>query len=148
MLDRKFIVENAEAVQANCANRGVVADVARFVQLETERKARQAEIERLNRRANEVAKSIGQAADPAEREARREEGRRLREEVADVKAEVDEIEVEQASIQTAIPNMTHPDAPVGGDEEANREIAQGKTPPRAFDFKPLDHVELGERLDL
>ncbi|HLA84266.1 MAG TPA: serine--tRNA ligase [Thermoguttaceae bacterium] len=148
MLDRKFIVENAEAVKTNCANRGVGADVARFVQLEADRKARQVEIEERNRRANEVSKSIGLAADPADREARKEEGRRLRQEVADIKAELDEIETQQAAIQAMIPNMSHPDAPIGADDAANLEIALGKTPLPKFDFPPLDHVDLGERLGL
>ncbi len=147
MLDRKFIVENAQRVEENCGHRGIAADVARFVQLETERKARQAKVERLNRRANEVSKSIGKATDAAQRQARKEEGRRLRQEVADVKAELDEIEEEQLAIQSLIPNMSHPDAPVGEGEQSNREIARGKTPP-PFDFEPLDHVELGEKLEL
>ena len=43
------------------------------------RKAKQAEVETLNRQANEVSKSIGKAKDAAEREARKDEGRRLRE---------------------------------------------------------------------
>ena len=34
MLDRKFILENVEAVKLNCKNRNVVADVDRFVELE------------------------------------------------------------------------------------------------------------------
>ena len=44
-----------------------------------QRKAKQTETEELNRKANEVSKSIGQTKDPAEREARKAEGRRLRE---------------------------------------------------------------------
>jgi seryl-tRNA synthetase len=79
MLDRRFIVENAELVKQNCVNRGAKADVERFVQLEQERKARQIEVEELNRKANEVSKLIGKAKDPAQREARKEEGRLLRE---------------------------------------------------------------------
>ncbi|HEV3023995.1 MAG TPA: serine--tRNA ligase, partial [Pirellulales bacterium] len=47
-----------------------------------------------------------------------------------------------------IPNLSHPDAPLGADDQANLEIRKGKTLPPAFDFKPLDHVELGERLGL
>jgi seryl-tRNA synthetase len=148
MLDRKYIVEHAQEVQENCVHRGVTADVARFVQLETQRKARQAEIEQLNRRANEVAKSIGQAANAAERDERKEEGRRLRQEIADIKAEIDQLEAEQAAIQATIPNMSHPDAPRGADDTSNREIARGKTSPPKFDFQPLDHVQLGEKLDL
>ena len=54
-------------------------DVARFVELESQRRKLQAEVEELSRKANEVSKSIGQAKDEAEREARKDEGRRLRE---------------------------------------------------------------------
>jgi seryl-tRNA synthetase len=46
-----------------------------------------------------------------------------------------------------VPNMTHPQAPVGPGETANRELRVfGK--PRKFNFKPLDHLALGEKLDL
>jgi seryl-tRNA synthetase len=44
--------------------------------------------------------------------------------------------------------MSHPDAPIGGDDQANLEVAKGKTPVPKFDFKPQDHVVLGEKLGL
>ena len=44
-----------------------------------------------------------------------------------------------------IPNMAHPDAPIGKDDKANLEVGRGKHSPREFDFKPLDHLELGEK---
>ena len=47
-----------------------------------------------------------------------------------------------------IPNLSHPAAPVGVDDKANLELFRGKTPLPQFDFKPLDHVELAEKLDL
>ena len=46
-----------------------------------------------------------------------------------------------------IPNLTHPDAPVGVTEDDSRELRKVGTP-RTFDFKPKDHVELGKALDL
>lgn len=148
MLDRKFIVDNSEAVKRNCRNRGVPADVDRFLALEDLRREKQAEVENLNRRANEVSKSIGQAKDAAEREARKEEGRTLRERTGQLRAELDALAAEQDTIHRSIPNMSHPDAPLGGDDQANLEVGRGKTPLPEFGFKPLDHVELGERLDL
>jgi seryl-tRNA synthetase len=148
MLDRKFIVDNSEAVKRNCRNRGVPADVDRFLALEDLRREKQAEVENLNRRANEVSKSIGQAKDAAEREARKEEGRTLRERTGQLRAELDALAAEQDAIHRSIPNMSHPDAPLGGDDQANLEVGRGKTPLPEFGFKPLDHVELGERLDL
>jgi seryl-tRNA synthetase len=148
MLDRKYIIDNADLVQTNCANRGVTADVARLLSLEKQRRERLTQVEELNRQANEVAKSIGQTKDPAEREARKEEGRTLRDRKDAVQAEHDQLERECLELQSVIPNMTHPNAPVGSGDHANVDVRRGKTPIRQFDFKPKDHVELGESLGL
>ena len=148
MLDRKFIVENAELVKQNCRNRNVQVDIDRFLSLDEERKALQIELEQLNRQSNDVSKSIGKAKDAAEREARKEEGRLLRERTAEIQKKVDEIGVEAQTIHSLIPNMSHPDAPVGVDDKANLEVSRGKTPLPTFDFPPLDHVQLSEKLAL
>jgi len=47
-----------------------------------------------------------------------------------------------------IPNMSHPDAPVGVDDQANLEIRRGLHEPPTFTFKARDHVELAEALEL
>ncbi len=148
MLDRKFILENLEQVRQNCINRNVVVDVDRFAELETKRRELQAESEDLNRRANEVSKTIGKAKDEAERNARKEEGKALREQKAEIDQKLVSITEELETIHMAIPNMTHPDAPIGEDDKANLELMRGATPIREFDFKPLDHVELAQKLDL
>jgi len=148
MLDRRFIFENAELVKQNCANRGVNVDIHRFVQLEAERKAKQIEVEGLNRQANEISKSIGKAKDPAEREARKEQGRQFREKTQSLQTELDAIAAELDSIHRRIPNLSHPDAPIGVDDKSNLERFRGKTPLPSFDFQPLDHVQLAEKLEL
>ncbi|MBQ4143532.1 MAG: serine--tRNA ligase [Thermoguttaceae bacterium] len=148
MLDRKFILENLELVRQNCVNRNVDVDVNRFAELETRRRELQAESEELNRRANEVSKTIGKAKDEAERNARKEEGKALREQKAEIDQKLTEICEELDGIHMAIPNMTHPDAPIGEDDKSNLELMRGETPIREFDFQPLDHVELGQKLDL
>jgi seryl-tRNA synthetase len=144
MLDRKFIVENLAAVLQNCAHRQVTADVERLVALETQRREMLQRVEELNRTANEVAKSIGKARDDAERDARKEEGRRLREQKDAAQADHDRLDAEIHAIQLTIPNMAHPAAPVGVDDQANLELGRGRTPVRSFDFKPLDHLQLGD----
>lgn len=148
MLDRKFIVENAESVKQNCAQRGVYPDIERLVEIESRRREKLQEVQELNRRANEVSKTIGQAKEPAERERRKEEGRRLREEKDAAQAEHDRLEAQALAIQALVPNVTHPEAPVGADDTANREVRRGAHAPRKFDFPPRDHVALGEQLDL
>lgn len=147
MLDRKFILDNIEAVKRNCEIRGVQVDLERFAQLEARRKELQSQLEELNRRGNEIAKSIGKCASEAERQAKREEGRQIREKATEIERELRDVEEEVNSLLKKIPNMTHPDAPVG-DASASREVARGKTPIRTFDFPPKDHVELAEKLDL
>ncbi len=148
MLDRRFIVENADLVRQNCLNRGVNVDVDGFVQLEQNRKALQTEVEDLNRKANEVSKSIGKAKDAAEREARKAEGRQLRDTTQELQAELDVLAAKADAIYRQIPNLSHPDAPIGVDDKSNLELFRGKTPQPTFDFQPLDHVELAEVLDL
>ena len=147
MLDRRFVADNIDLVTANCKARGSTADVAAFAALDRLRRQFQADIDRLNGEAGQVSKSIGKAADAAEREARKAEGRRLREEISALEAKSAEIVAEADAILRTIPNLTHPDAPVGCEADAV-EIRRGATPIPTFDFKPLDHVALGERLGL
>ena len=148
MLDRRFVLENVEVVEENCRRRGSNADVRRFAELETQRRAKQIEADELNRKANEVSKSIGKAKDAAEREARKALGRSLREQSAAAAAELEQATAEADAILRTIPNLSHPDAPVGADEQANLELRHGQHARPKFDFKPRDHVELGEELDL
>ncbi|MBS0211159.1 MAG: serine--tRNA ligase [Planctomycetes bacterium] len=148
MLDRKFIVDNAAAVKANCAARGVKADVDRFVALEADRRQLQAKTDELNRQANEVAKNIGRAKDAAERDARKEEGRAIREQVTAVEHQMTAVAEELDTVQRGIPNMSHPSAPPGAGDDKAVEVRRGKAPIPKFDFKPLDHVTLGEKLGI
>jgi len=148
MLDHKFIVDNPDLVKQNNANRGVTADVDRLIALEEKRRVQLAETQELNRQANEVSKSIGKAKDAEQREARKEEGRRLREQKDAAQKEHDELDAQILAILALIPNLSHPAAPIGKDDKANLELGRGKCRPKTFDFKPLDHVELGEKLDL
>src|SRR3954462_11267713 len=147
MLDKRFILENAQLVQENCDRRGVRVDVSRFVDLESQRRKLQAELEELSRLANQVSKSIGQAKDDAEGEARKDEGRRLREMKEKIEEHMQRLAAEAAVIHNAMPNLTHPEAPVGG-EDASKELRHGKVDVRPFSFPVQDHVALAEQHDL
>ncbi len=148
MLDRKFIIENAEVVKQNCANRGVTADVDRLVGLENLRREKDQEAQEFNRQANENNKLIKGAKSDEERQAIIAKGKELRAKKDAAQTEVDRLNDETFEIQNLIPNVSHPDAPIGKDDKANLELRRGKHEPREFDFSPLDHVELGQRLDL
>jgi seryl-tRNA synthetase len=147
MLDKRFILENPELVQENCNRRGVKVDVARFVELESQRRKLQAEVEELSRQANVVSKSIGQAKDDAERESRKEDGRKIRELKDQIAAHIERLGAEASAIHNAMPNLTHPEAPVGG-EDASKELSRGNADVRPFSFPVLDHVQIAEQHDL
>jgi len=147
MLDKKFILENAAQVQKNCTDRGVTVDLDRYVVLETERRQLQQSVEELSRQANLVSKSIGKAKDAAEREDRKNEGRRLREEKDSKQTDLDRIDAEAGAIYRSIPNLTHPEVPVGG-EDCSKELRRGSTEIKSFGFPVLDHVELAQQHDL
>ncbi len=147
MLDKRFILDNVDLVQKNCEERGVKADVARFAELETQRRAVMQEAEELNRQANAVSKTIGKAKDDAEREARKEEGRKLRE-LKDAKQhEVDRIGAEADAILRSMPNLTHEASP-RGDEAASTELRHGDVKPPQFGFPVQDHLDLAKQHDL
>ncbi|MGB7328344.1 MAG: serine--tRNA ligase [Rubripirellula sp.] len=147
MLDRKFIIQNLELVRENCTRRGVSADIDKIVSMDAERLETLRQAEDLNRQANEVSKQIPKAADKEARQALIEQGRLLREQKDAAQKKHDELDAQITVIQCEIPNMTHPNVPTGGEDDA-KELSFGKTPKPSFDFKPIDHVDLGEKHDL
>jgi seryl-tRNA synthetase len=151
MLDLKYLVANTEAVRQNCRNRNVppdvLDDVDRVVALEGERRTLLRDVEEIRRRQNEVAQSTGRERDAEKRTALIEEGKRLKSSVADEEEKLRRLDAEINQRIRRIPNLTHPDALTGLSEEDSRELRTVGTP-RAFDFKPKDHVELGKALDL
>lgn len=148
MLDRKLIVDQPDLVKRNCQLRGVTADVDRLIELELKRREKLQEAQELNRQANEVSKSIGKAQSAQERDELKEQGRTLREQKDAAQAEHDRLDVQVHELQTHIPNLTHPAAPIGADDTCNTQCGLGKTPIPTFDFKPKDHLELGRLHDM
>jgi seryl-tRNA synthetase len=147
MLDRKYVLENVEAVKSNCLQRGASADIDRIVALELQRRAKLAEAEDWNRQANAVSAQIGKVP-PQEREEFKEKGRVLRAHKEQAQKDHDALDREIDGLLSRVPNMTHPSAPVGSDDHSNLEIARGSTPIPSFDFKPKDHLELGAIHDM
>lgn len=147
MLDRKFIVENADAVKKNCIDRNLTVDVDTLVELETKRRLKAQEVQDLNTDANAKSKSIGKAKDNAQRESLKAEAKAVRDQKNAAQAELDTMEAAIHAIELHVPNMAHADAPIGVDDKANLEIRQGKTARRDFDFPVLDHLELGQKHD-
>ncbi len=147
MLDAQFIRENLDAVKANCKNRNVTCDADRVVQLDDQRKHLLQVTQLKQQRANEVSKLIPKEKDAAKKQELIQEGRKLREEITALESQVKQVLADLDTVLLAIPNMTHPDAPVGGTPEDNK-VIKTSGEPRKFDFPVKDHVTLAETLDL
>jgi seryl-tRNA synthetase len=148
MLDVQVIRANLDAVKANCHNRNVpAADPDLVVRLDDERKRLVQEAQVLQQRANELSKGIPKEKDGAKKQELIAEGKRLRQAVVEAERQVKEIEANLHAALLVIPNLTHPDAPVGTTAGDNKVIAAWGEKPK-FDFPPKDHVALVESLDL
>jgi seryl-tRNA synthetase len=147
MLDLKYIRENAAAVEENSKNRGVEVDVGLVVQLADRRSELIQELNELRQRQNQMAKSIGKERDPDARETLINESRIMKERIPQRETELARVEEQLRDEQLKIPNMTHPDAPIGKDDSENVEIRRWGDPPD-FGFEPKDHVELGDSLGI
>ncbi len=147
MLDLKFIRENLDAVRKNCADRNVRVDLGRFTSLDDKRRMLIQGAEEIRREQNENAKSMKAKLSDQERKALIEKGKELKQRAVDADAGLAEVEKELDLLVREIPNMTHPSAPVAAGEDGNREIRRWGEPAK-FSFKPLDHVQIGEKLDL
>jgi seryl-tRNA synthetase len=105
------------------------------------------ELQNLRQRRNANAASMKGGLDPDKRAALVEEGKRLKDAVAVVEAELGAVEKDLDAETRRIPNMAHPDAPIGKEDKDSLEVKRfGK--PRRFDFPPKDHVQLGQELDI
>jgi len=146
MLDLTYICEHADAVQENCRNRGVEVDVATLVALAEQRRGLIAGGDKLRHEQKEISGKIPKASGD-ERPALIARGKELREQVSANEQQQAETESQLRTEQLRIPNMTHPEAPIGPDESYSKTIREWGEKPK-FDFAPKDHVELMAALDL
>jgi len=147
MLDYKFIAENLDAVKRNIANRHMTADADAVVQLYAKRTGLSTGLQAIQQKRNANAASMKGKMEQEQRNALIEEGKKLKEEIAGAEAELAAVEKELDARAREVPNMAHPDAPVGKEDKDNLEVKRvGEIP--GFDFEPADHVKLGQDLDI
>ena len=151
MLDITLLRKDLDSVIAKLQTRKnpqSFLNVARFTQLEDERKSIQTNTEQLQAQRNSLSKQIGQL------KAKGESADALMAQVASVKdaldaaaARLDVLQAELAQMLQALPNLPHDSVPVGSDESANVELRRWGQP-RSFDFAVQDHMALGTPLGL
>ena len=147
MLDLKFIRDNIDAVKANTANRHVSANPDLVVELYDKRNALLKELETLRAARNTNADKMKAKLSPEDRAKLIEEGKRLKESIAELEKRHEETEKRLTQEALRLPNMSHPEAPVAEGEAGNRQLRTWGKPP-SFSFPQKDHVEIGQNLAL
>jgi seryl-tRNA synthetase len=148
MLDIKLLRQDLDAVVANLARRGFKLDRERWLSLEAQRKELQVEVESLRQARNERSKSIGRAkAAGGDVESLKREVGELGDSLTAAEGKLTTTSAQLDDFLAGLPNMLHESVPPGTDSSDNVELRRWGTPPK-FDFTPLDHVALGERLGL
>ncbi len=147
MLDIKFIKDNAETVKDNIAKRFVKADVDKLLEIYSQRNDIITKADALRQKRNENAASLKSQNDYQKRVSLIEEGKRLKDELYTY--EDKEIKINKLFIEEMykIPNMTHPDTPIGPEEKDSKELRKVGAIPE-FDFEVKDHTVLGKELDI
>ena len=125
----------------------MTADADLVVELFDKRTELVTEQQLLQQKRNENAKAMKQKLDNDKRQELIEIGKKLKEEVAVVDEKLADIELKLDEAARQIPNMVHPNAPIGKLDTENLEVKKFGTP-RQFNFEPKDHVQLAEALDL
>jgi seryl-tRNA synthetase len=148
MLDLKFIRENPEQVKKACADKNDTADIDAILDLDNKRRELIQETESLralqNKASQEIArlKKSGEDASSAIAEMKEVSGR-----VGSLSDDLRQVEESLQEKLMRVPNVPHPDVPVGPNEEQNVTVREwGRKP--SFTFSPAAHWDLGEKLDI
>jgi seryl-tRNA synthetase len=144
MLDIKFIRENTKKVKDSIKERGLKVDSDKLLKLDEKKRKIQTELEDIFAQKNKANKEIVKAKDKrkiiAEMKKINKKGDKLKEELKKLNQEFKELSYQ-------VPNVLADDVPSGKDERDNKVIRKwGKLP--KFSFKPKDHLELGQKLDI
>ncbi len=140
MLDIKFIRDNKELVGQAALHKNRPVDLDRLLELDEKRRELMQSAQALREERN----TLSQQGNSQEARAR---GKALKEELKKIEDEAGSFEEEYTDLLHHVVNVPLPEVPVGKDEEDNVQMRTWGTP-REFDFPVLDHVQLGENLDL
>jgi seryl-tRNA synthetase len=146
MIDLRLLREQPDAVKAAYARRGGVDGLDRVIELDARYRELLGEVERLRAEHNRASKAIGKAS-ADDRPAAIAGARELAVKLKALEPQLETAAEELEKTAAFLPNLPHESVPTGSSEAGNvveREV--GERPD--FDFEPVDHVTLGERLGI
>src|SRR5215472_5140825 len=148
MHDLRWIRENPADFDRGLKRRGLLPRAAEILAMDQSWRAAETRVQEAQARRNRVAREIGAAKKRGE-----DIGPLLRQTTEDREAEAQavaeaaQLREQIEEILAGLPNLPADDIPDGPDETANRVLRHYGDPPR-FDFAPLSHEAIGERLGM
>lgn len=149
MLDRKVLRDKFEEVAAKLATRGVARETLdEYRELDIQRRELLVEVEHLKQTRNAVSGEIAQLKRNKENaDEKIAEMKTLGETIKAKDETLTAIDEKLEYIEHRLPNIPHDSVPVGEDEEDNVEIRRWGEPSQ-FDFEPLNHWDIAEKLGI
>jgi seryl-tRNA synthetase len=146
-LDFRFFRDNVDQIAKVIKDRQAEADIHKVAALYEKQMNKLKQVEQLRSRRNKIAEEMKRKdLDPATRQKYVEEGKTIKTTVTDLDKELDTLQTQLLEEGLKVPNLYHPDIPIGG-EDAAKVIKTFGTKP-AFDFEAKDHLELAKHLSL
>jgi seryl-tRNA synthetase len=150
MLDPAFVRDNLDAVRAGLAARGLdaTAELEQLASLEAHRRRLIPQVEGLKREQNtsgdEVARAKRRGQDVSHIfEANKQRSQKIKQ----MEIELEQIERQRLKILETLPNLPHASVPIGR-SAADNAVVRTWGEPRAFDFEPKAHWDLGPELGI
>jgi seryl-tRNA synthetase len=148
MLEIKFVRQHFELVQEALKKRGQAYSLDAFLNCDAKRRAVLLEVEELKRQRNEASERIAlMKRDKEDTSELIVQMKSVSQQIKGLDQELSRHEQTLRSILMQIPNLPHPDVPVGKDSEDNPVVRTVGAPP-CFAFDALPHWEIGERLGI
>lgn len=149
MIDHRIIRETPDIVREALRKRHFDYDLDRLIDLEAKRREL-LQVENLRAEKNRLSDQIGAAY----RDGEKDRAEELKEQVAEISRKIEEqeeqleqVEAQFEAMMLELPNIPHDEVPEGEDESENPVLYErGEAP--SFDFDPLPHWVLAERLGI
>jgi len=143
MLDIKFIRENANKVEKAAKDKGIEVDVNHVLEIDKKFRELSSEVQLLREKRNIHSSEI--KGKPTDEQLKT--GKELKQSLETKEHALAAVEEELNNWLVKLPNPAKEDVKVGKNDSENEVIKTvGKI--TKFDFKPLDHLDLGEKLGI
>jgi len=148
MLDLAFIRHHPDIVKEAARVKYNPIDIDYLLEVDRQVLELQRQVEEARAEQNKISKRIQEAGkDKAQRDALIAEGKLLAEQIKAMEPLLHELEETRQQLLYLVPNIPDPSAPIGKDENDNVPIRYWGEQP-TFDFQPLDHYALMQKLDV